>query len=113
MTSYKFLVYTNAAAGRDDEFNKWYESQHLGDVLSVDAIKSAKRFRRSTHPGQPPTQDPAAAYQYLTIYDVEADDPTEVLAAIGERTKGRISDALDAAPPSVMWFTEAGELRTS
>jgi len=108
MANYKFLVYTNPVAGREEEFNQWYDTQHLGDILSIDAVKAAQRFRRATQPASA-----KADYEYLTVYDVDTEDPAEVLAEIGKRTKDRISEALDRGQPGLMWFTEVGERRTS
>jgi hypothetical protein len=32
MERYTFLVLTNAVEGTDDEFNDWYNNQHLKDL---------------------------------------------------------------------------------
>lgn len=65
-----FVVFSNCEEGRDDEFNRWYDEQHLGEVLGVDGFVSAQRFR--LHPDQQPGQ-PAPPWEYLAVYQVEGD----------------------------------------
>ncbi len=45
MGTYKLLVLTNAVEGRDDEFNQWYDHQHIPDALDVPGYVAAQRFR--------------------------------------------------------------------
>jgi hypothetical protein len=69
MAAYKFVVLTNPAPGREDEFNDWYNGRHLDDVLSVPGFVAAQRLE---HAGL--ERDSSAKYKYLTIYDIESDD---------------------------------------
>ena len=39
-----FLVFSNPVAGRDDEYNTWYDEVHLGDVRRVPGVVDAKRY---------------------------------------------------------------------
>ncbi|MFC4311990.1 hypothetical protein ACFPN2_23110 [Steroidobacter flavus] len=65
---YFYIVLSNAAEGCDDEFNDWYTNQHVVDVLKVDGVIAAQRFRLA--PEQ--RRDPPFPYRYLTIYEVMA-----------------------------------------
>jgi hypothetical protein len=91
MTRNIFVVQSNAAAGREDEFNDWYTNVHIPDALAVAGFVSAQRFRISG------TQRPGAGpypFEYLTVYEMEG-DPREALAALATAVPGmRISSAM-------------------
>jgi hypothetical protein len=44
MARYNYLVISNARAGRESEFDRWYTEQHLHDVLRVPGFIAAQRF---------------------------------------------------------------------
>ncbi|MEZ4332525.1 MAG: hypothetical protein R3F35_12260 [Myxococcota bacterium] len=92
MPKYRFLVYTNARDGRDDEFNRWYDEIHLAEVVAVPGFTGAERQTIRPLPGEPPPP-----HRYLAIYDIESDDVEKTIAGLMERgTTGgfRMSDAL-------------------
>lgn len=82
MSRYEFLVLTRAAAGTDEEFNRWYDGQHLPDVLAVPGFVSARRFRvlSSGLTGSEPPR-----WHYVAIYEMECEDPAVVLAELQRR----------------------------
>jgi hypothetical protein len=45
MAHFKLVVMSDALDNRDDEFNNWYDNIHLKDVLAVDGIVAAQRFK--------------------------------------------------------------------
>ena len=45
MAKYTFVVFTNPVAGKEDEFNDWYNRHHIPDVLNVPGIVSGHRFK--------------------------------------------------------------------
>lgn len=102
MAKYLCVVCTNAVEDRESEFNEWYDSQHLGDVLQVPGIIAAQRFRLAD------LRTPQAGeYEYLAIYEIETDDLNEVPAAIADALKsGRMptSPALDRTKFSMLFF---------
>jgi len=67
MAKHMLVVLTNAADGRDEEFNRWYNDVHLGDVLGVDGFVGAQRFALDAVGGDPP-------HRYLALYEIETDD---------------------------------------
>lgn len=76
------VALTNPVAGQEDRFNQWYTGTHVPDVLSVDGIASAQRFRVTrAHSGDAPEP----AYRYVALYDV---DPGGLAAAQAGIAKG-------------------------
>lgn len=49
MARYSYVVLTRAVAGRETEFKRWYDEQHLADVQRVKSIISARRFSLVQH----------------------------------------------------------------
>jgi hypothetical protein len=60
------VVFTNAVEGRDDEFNEWYDKQHLGDVVGGGPFARAQRFVLQDVEHETP-----AEYRYLALYEIE------------------------------------------
>src|SRR5690606_29174408 len=82
---------SNAAEGRDEEFNSWYNSVHLNEVLEILGFVGAERFELQ------PTENDVMKHRYLAIYEIEADDPAIPLGELMERASdGRLnmSDSL-------------------
>jgi hypothetical protein len=94
-----------ADATRLDEYNDWYTNTHIPDMLAGPGFVSARRYRRLD-----PTGPPADKPGYLAIYELEADDLTEPLAARRERRAQGLtaptSDALATDPPAAMTIYE-------
>ena len=45
MAIFQYIILVSAAPGRLEEFETWYDNEHLRDVVAVPGVKSAKRFR--------------------------------------------------------------------
>ena len=73
MPRYKLVVLTSPLEGRETEYHDWYQNVHLRDVVAIDGIKSAQRFRLAKALAEHET------FPYLAIYDVETDDVQAVL----------------------------------
>ncbi len=102
MARFSLVVYSNPVEGREQEYNDWYSNRHLNDLLATPGVISARRFKLSG------TQIGATAqpYQYLAIYDIEADDVSSFLKEMTERTaKGTIpvSTAMSPELSPVFW----------
>ena len=93
MPKYQMIVLSNAVAGREDEYNKWYTEVHVPDVLKVPGVVAAQRYRLAqSQRGSKPSQ-----WQYAAIYDIDAPDLKEVQAEIGRRANTpamALSDAI-------------------
>lgn len=88
MARYKLIAFSNPVDGREDDFNQWYENQHLPDVVAVPGFVSGERFACV---GEGP-------HKYMAIYEIETDDLPAVLAEFGKRPGTElmpVSDALD------------------
>lgn len=92
--SYKFVVLTNAVAGREAEFNDWYTNTHLPDVMAIPGVVSAERFELAEY-----QRNPQQPFRYLAIYEIETDDLKWVSDEVGRRSGTSamvISDAMAA-----------------
>jgi hypothetical protein len=91
-----YLVYSNCEPDREAEFNEWYETTHLPDLLGVEGIVAAQRFRLSGPGPQTLTRsgEPAVA-QYLAVYELDTEDTEAVLGRImAARSGWQMSDSL-------------------
>ncbi|WP_156687113.1 DUF4286 family protein [Mycobacterium sp. Marseille-P9652] len=83
---------------REQEYNTWYETVHIPELLALDGIVGARRFRPVD--GQGP---------YVAIYELEGDDLQAILDNMGASAgQLHMSDAiqLDPAPiPRVLELT--------
>src|SRR6185437_3188005 len=50
-----FLVFSNPIAGKEQEFNDWYQNSHLGDLTQLPGWNGAQRFRLVTDVNPRPT----------------------------------------------------------
>ncbi|ONH24077.1 DUF4286 family protein [Pseudofrankia asymbiotica] len=86
----------------EDEFNRWYDEDHLPDLLTTPGFVAARRFRLREG-----SRGPAAdgAPRYLAIYEIEADDLDAALQAMRTRPdRGAVSAALGMNPPPVTYI---------
>jgi hypothetical protein len=66
-----FLAWSNPVAGREDEFEQWYDQDHLDEVLATPGFVSAQRYQLA--PVQREGQTAPPTWQTLVIYEVEGD----------------------------------------
>lgn len=104
------MALMNAAPGQDEAFNRWYEERHLADVLSIDGMIRATRYRvaGAVH------AEGSAPWAYLTIYEVEAAAAASAAQELGRRRGTpalEMSDAMDEA--RLGWFFEKISERTA
>jgi hypothetical protein len=79
---------SNVRDGRHDEFNDWYDHVHLKDVLAVDGVIGARRFKLSGDD----------QWSYLALYDLDCNDPQRVVQELLSRAgtdRMPLSDAFD------------------
>jgi hypothetical protein len=102
MARFIFVVGTNPVAGRAQEYNEWYDSQHLPDTLRLPGVVAGRRYRLAD---MEPEQQ--SDYEYLTIYEIESDDINEMPKVISDaRRRGDMptSAALDRSSMSVLYY---------
>src|SRR5262245_37318968 len=89
-TCYQFAL-SNPVPGQEEEFNRWYGTDHLIHGVLTPGILAGQRFRRSEGPW------PSGKHDYLTIWEI--DDPAYALAQLA---KARGSDAMPISPSADM-----------
>ncbi len=85
-----------SSSDRDAEFNDFYNNIHLAEILRVPEFKSARRFRRIDQ----------GEYPYLAVYEVEADDLSQVVPAMmeyGQQHGATESDAVGKNMHAVLY----------
>lgn len=101
-------VTTNpASADHALAYHRWYDEVHIPQVIErIDGVVSARRF--SLADAQVAPSEALPIQRFLAVYDIEADDPQEVLdrliAGLGDGTLD-MSEALDGsiAPSMIVW----------
>jgi hypothetical protein len=98
-TCFQFAL-SNPVSGREEEFNRWYGTDHMIHTVLIPGILAGQRFRRVEGPW------PSGKHDYLTIW--EMDDPAFALAQLAQV---RGTDAMPISPsvdmstvqPPTMW----------
>lgn len=86
MARYSLLVFTNAVAGQEAEFNEWYDRVHVPDLLAVPGVVAARRFEVSAERALPlPDGNSALSWRFLAIFELDTNDPVSVLADLKSR----------------------------
>ena len=103
MTRYLFFAFSDCKEpGREDEYNGWYNTKHVPDMLEIPGMMKASRWvSASDKPGQ--------QRKYLAMYELETDDIEEFDAMVREATMstikgGRFSDLPVFDPPNIPRF---------
>jgi len=101
-----FAVFTAPVEGQEDEYNRWYDEQHLSDVLRVPGVVAAQRYDLA-HPG-PGGAEPA--HRYLAIYEIEGDPEVAVNGMMSRFLTDEMpgSDALDLAKTAMAVWKPRG-----
>lgn len=92
-------VFTNCAAEKEAEFNKWYDEVHVPDILAIEGFTAARRFKLAGPGPQVQTQNGPATAQYLALYEMDSEDTRAAMkrlgAAVGELAqRGRMFDGM-------------------
>jgi len=106
MGKYVMVVQSNALEGQDGAYNDWYDGIHFQDICDIPGVKSGRRFEATPIAMGPPGQP------YLSIFEIETDDPSAVMAELGQRAadgRMRQSEALDPNSLS-LWFYQQREM---
>lgn len=94
MRKYTWAVLTNCDPTHEKEFNEWYDTVHLQDLLRIPGIVSAGRCKvAGTQMTMTETGlslcGPAALglkYRYIAYYNIETDDIEAVLKEVIARS---------------------------
>jgi hypothetical protein len=107
MAKYTFVVLTNPTSGKDTEYNRWYNEQHIPDVLNVPGFVAAQRFRLAD--SETGDKHP---HRYLALYEIETDDLAGALKELQSRVGTAdmvMSDAIDLKGVATHMFTPVAE----
>lgn len=100
---YNLIALTNPVAGREAEFDTWYDEVHLADVLKLPGVTGAQRFRlsdRQYREGRHP-------WRSMAIYEIETDDIGETFAALKAASGTELMPLSDALEDKRMvWIYE-------
>ena len=108
MPKYTFVVLTNPVAGKEDEYNRWYNGQHIPDVLNIPGLVCAQRFKvADTQMG-----GATSKHKYLALYEIETIDLAGVLKELAARRGTAdmvLSDAIDMNTVNAFVFEPVAE----
>jgi hypothetical protein len=121
MEKHLLLVFTRPVEGHEDEFNTWYDEQHLRDVTGLPGIVSGQRF--VFQEASPNSVAAAPEFGYLAVYEVPDGELGNAKAALAATSAERRAAARDGstgpvrvpgsphiAPGNIAyWFTAIGE----
>jgi hypothetical protein len=101
-----FIVFTKPTDGMEDEYNKWYDEQHVHDVARIPGVVSAQRYEVA-HPG-PGGGEPT--HKYMAIYEIEGDPAGPIEQMMTRFTTEEMpgSDALDLAGTAMAVWAPRG-----
>ena len=100
MARYLYFAFSDCKdPAREAEFNEWYDTMHLPDMLEVPGMIQATRWT-SAESGE------GQHRKYLALYELETDDLEEFNEKVRERgmwtmEQGRFSDLPVFDPPDI------------
>ncbi|MGA3158908.1 MAG: substrate-binding domain-containing protein [Steroidobacteraceae bacterium] len=86
--TYYLYVLNDPVAGREEEYNNWYDHQHAPDVVSIPGFISAQRYIWSEHQLRPDARPPT---KYLIEFKIVTDDIAAVYAEVIRRIREHIT----------------------
>jgi Tfp pilus assembly protein PilP len=63
------IVMTNCEAGKEEEFNKWYQEVHLKEVCQLPGFVGARRYELT----ESQMSEEERPFRFLAIYEIEGD----------------------------------------
>lgn len=102
MNEYVLVVYSNPVANREEEYNDWYNNQHLQDVLAQPGYISARRYKLTEHKLDAAMPNPL--HQYVAFYHMETDDPEKALDDMKKRVETGVIGLTDAMAPDFLAY---------
>jgi len=108
--AYYLVVFNNPYAGKDAEFNKYYDEDHVPEMLRTPQVVSAQRFVSADLDKLPKQESPR---KYMVMYRIETDDIAAAYKGFGPRpAQGAKSGAgapAQGAPPTGQGAPNAGQ----
>lgn len=94
MERWLLIAETNCSTpAMEKEFNHWYDTVHIPDILETPGILRATRYENS--------EPPEGKGKFLALYEIETEDIEQTIASMGEIVtrkweEGRMSELLVA-----------------
>jgi hypothetical protein len=99
---------------REGEYHRWYNEQHLADILTCDGYRLARRYEAVGTPVLGQGVEPTTDEGFVAIYEIEAEDLSAAVEnMLSQVQSGAIplSDALGTdPPPQMILFRELAEV---
>ncbi len=109
MPKHILMLQSSAAEGRDEEFNDWYETVHIPEMMEVPGFVGATRFEAA-----PGMDGSLPVNRYLVIYDIEADELPPVFDALrGAAGSMNLSSAQDMSKSIMTTYRVISEHQTA
>lgn len=88
---YILSVSSRAIAGREADYDQWYDGVHLGEVCTLPGFLSGERFHALDGEGR-------GTGEVVAHYSVETDNPAALLQSLFAATPTmRLTDAIDTS----------------
>lgn len=103
MGKYAMVAYSKALPGREAEFNHWYDTVHYPEICAIPGVISGRRFD-STPVGMGPDFAP-----YLAIYEIEVENPSDILVEMGKRQAAgqmTMTDSIDQSVTALRFYAQ-------
>jgi hypothetical protein len=102
MPEHLLLVFSNARPEHEDEFNEWYSTVHVVDLVDkIDGIEAAQRFEiAGTY------RDAAADFKYLAMYWIPEGKLEDAKAGLRWQRRDREEALAAGKTPAVPKFEE-------
>jgi hypothetical protein len=107
--AYYLVVFNNPYAGKDAEFNKYYDENHVPEMLQTPNVVSSQRFVAADVDKLPKQEAPR---KYMVMYRIETDDIAATYNSFGPRPAQGAKSAPGAgqgAPPAGQGAPNAGQ----
>jgi hypothetical protein len=101
------VVFSNPVAGREDEFNEWYDNVHIPDLLTVPGMLSATRYALHEAEIYHVEGGVVPEHKYMCVYEMEG-DVDAIMGKIRESVAGgqvHMSESLDLSSSRLSFWT--------
>lgn len=93
MARFHYAVLSQAAAGQEDEFIRWYQEQHLPDVIKMPGVISGKLIKLDF---QRVYDLEAPQWTLLTLYELEGEHPEPIIDMLKAASGSDVMPMTDA-----------------
>ena len=101
------VVFANPVAGKEDEFNDWYDNVHIPELLTVPGMLSATRYTLHDAAIYQADGGVAPEHRYMCVYELEG-DVDEIMGTIRKSVASgavHMGDSLDLSSARVSFWT--------